>query len=77
MKPPITNPVEPVTDDELDIEYIPAEEALEIDYDVDNDNVPDVTLKIRVGVLLRKYAPAIVVTATLLGLGILHTLGYL
>ena len=77
MKPEMPIPIEPGPEDELDIEYNPTNETLEINYDIDNDNVPDITLKIRIGIFLRKYAPAIVVTVSLLGLGILHTMGYL
>ncbi len=55
--------------------YDPAEEALTIQEDLDQDGIPDITLKVRVGVILKRAWKPAVAAAVLAALAYLHSAG--
>ena len=64
--------------DKTQIEYDPQAESLSLGEDLDGDGTPDITLKIRVGVLVRKYGKHLSGAGLIIAaLGAAHALGWL
>ena len=61
--------------DRFDINYDENTETLDVGYDVNDDGTEDITLSVKVGVVLQKYWPHTVVAIFITALGVLKYLG--